>query len=93
MAPARTRSGQLAAAANCEIGAHLHAWSTPPLSEVDKGVKHSYLHEYAAAVQRDKLTQLTDTIEGVFGMRPTSYRARALELGCDRLGVTTATGL
>jgi hypothetical protein len=64
----------------CEIGAHLHPWSTPPLPQ--DGAK---AHQYPSALLPDllarQLTELTQIIEQRLGVRPTSYRAG--RLGCD----------
>jgi hypothetical protein len=64
----------------CEIGAHLHPWSTPPFQQ--DGAK---THEYPSALSPDllerQLAELTQIIERRLGARPTSYRAG--RLGCD----------
>jgi hypothetical protein len=58
----------------CEIGAHHHAWETPPF-EPDDVARHTY----ALALPHDRfvrqLASLTDTIEGAVGVRPVSYRS------------------
>jgi peptidoglycan/xylan/chitin deacetylase (PgdA/CDA1 family) len=58
----------------CEIGAHHHAWETPPFEPED--VER---HTYALALPPDRfasqLARLTDTIEAAVGARPTSYRS------------------
>jgi hypothetical protein len=58
----------------CEIGAHHHAWETPPFDPED--VER---HTYALALPPDRfarqLATLTDTIEAAVGARPTSYRS------------------
>jgi len=66
----------LAATGRCEVGAHLHAWTTPPHVpelEADPGAR-PYLSEYAPELQAEKLTRLTDTIRELTGRAPTSYR-------------------
>lgn len=57
-----------------EIGAHLHPWTTPPLKK-GEGNTRAFPSELPDDVLREKLTNLTDTIERTFGKRPTSYRA------------------
>jgi peptidoglycan/xylan/chitin deacetylase (PgdA/CDA1 family) len=58
----------------CEIGAHHHAWETPPFEAED--VRR---HTYALALPPERfarqLESLTDTIDAAVGMRPTSYRS------------------
>lgn len=65
------------AAGECEVGAHLHPWNTPPLLPVceDDYRHHPYPFEYPADVQRAKLATLVDTIERQYGARPRAYKA------------------
>jgi len=66
----------LQASGRCEIGAHLHAWRTPPFSHAldQLSSKHPYLHEYPPELRRAKLEQLTSHLEQCLGGRPRSYR-------------------
>lgn len=66
-----------AAAGECEIGAHLHPWNTPPLESVteDDMRHHPYPFEYPLDVQRAKLATLVAAIERHHETRPTSYKA------------------
>lgn len=72
------RSGEvlrsLADRGNCEIGAHHHAWETPPFQPQD--VER---HPYASSLPLDRfdkqLLVLTDAIEAAVGKRPVSYRS------------------
>ena len=61
----------------CEVGAHLHPWNTPPLTPTtDDDMKHHpYLYEYPEEVQRKKLETLVAAIERNYGIRPVSYKA------------------
>jgi hypothetical protein len=58
----------------CEIGAHHHAWETPPFEQEDVA-----LHTYALALPHERfsrqLVSLTDAIEHAVGVRPVSYRS------------------
>jgi hypothetical protein len=58
----------------CEIGAHHHAWETPPFSPED--VRR---HTYALALPAERFGQqvhaLTEAIEAAVGARPVSYRS------------------
>ncbi len=66
---------QLAKYGDCEIGAHLHAWLTPPYyPPLDNSGKHTYLHEYPEDIRAAKLETVTKAIEDAIGARPTSYR-------------------
>lgn len=66
-----------AAAGECEIGAHLHPWNTPPLAPLtdDDLRHHPYPFEYPVDVQRAKLETLVDAIDRRYGARPVSYKA------------------
>ena len=59
---------------NCEIGAHHHAWETPPFQSQD-----IERHPYASSLPLDRfdrqLLVLTDAIEAAVGKRPVSYRS------------------
>jgi len=61
-------------AGECEVGAHLHAWETPPLWN-DQPHIHSYIYEYPTEVRREKLRVLTEQLRASFGVAPRSYRA------------------
>lgn len=64
----------LRAGGDCEIGAHHHAWETPPCTAED--VKR---HPYAANLPLEQfeaqLRALTDAIASAVGERPVSYRS------------------
>ena len=68
--PPRLRAGE------CEAGAHLHPWNTPPLVPVtaDDLRHHPYPYEYPREVQRAKLETLVASIERHYGRRPVSYK-------------------
>jgi len=66
--------GRLLSGGDCEIGAHHHAWETPPCTPDDVG-----RHAYASAIPRGQFEQqlesLTRAIAGAVGRRPVSYRS------------------
>lgn len=64
---------ELAAAGRCEIGAHLHPWSSPPYRTED--LDGRYPHQLPTDLLRRQLAELTAVIERALGRRPTSYRA------------------
>jgi peptidoglycan/xylan/chitin deacetylase (PgdA/CDA1 family) len=62
------------AAQDCEIGAHHHAWETPPCTAEDVR-RHPYASTLPVSQFEQQLTSLTQTIEGAVGVRPVSYRS------------------
>ncbi|HEY8551350.1 MAG TPA: hypothetical protein VIL35_15440 [Vicinamibacterales bacterium] len=58
----------------CEIGAHHHAWETPPCSAEDLR-RHLYALELPAGRFDAQLDALTEAIEAAVGERPVSYRS------------------
>ncbi len=60
-----------------EIGMHLHAWNSPPLTPLSRDDLrfHPYLPEYPDAVMREKISSLTRLLEERFEQRITSHRA------------------
>ena len=88
----------LLAHGDCEIGAHHHAWETPPCTEED--VRR---HPYASALPRTQfeaqLTSLTGAIADAVGTRPVSYRSgrfgfSAMHVaGLERLGYVVESSI
>lgn len=71
--PSRSILRDLSATGRCEIGAHLHPWSSPPYREADMvGRYPSQLDDSQLEAQ---LSELTEAIETSVGIRPVSYRA------------------
>ena len=64
----------LLARGDCEIGAHHHAWETPPCTSDDVA-----RHLYALSLPLDRfdaqLANLTGAIEAAVGARPVAYRS------------------
>lgn len=58
----------------CEIGAHHHAWETPPF-EADDVARHVYAMWLPSERFECQLTTLTKAIEQGVGARPTAYRS------------------
>jgi hypothetical protein len=57
-----------------EVGMHLHAWNSPPLTRTTrKGMP--YLIEFPANVIADKVKAMTDLLEDRFGVKMVSHRA------------------
>ena len=59
---------------DCEIGAHHHAWETPPCTADDVG-RHPYASTLPRAQFERQLESLTTAIAGAVGRRPVSYRS------------------
>lgn len=72
------RSGEvlrsLLARGNAEIGAHHHAWETPPCSPEDVD-RHPYALSLPLAQFDAQLASLTDAITMATGVKPVSYRS------------------
>jgi hypothetical protein len=65
---------RLVARSDCEIGAHHHAWETPPFDAGDVD-RHRYALSLPAAVFDAQLASLTAAISAAVGRRPVSYRS------------------
>jgi len=59
---------------DCEIGAHHHAWETPPCTEEDVR-RHPYALQLPASQFAAQVASLTGAIEDAIGERPLSYRS------------------
>jgi hypothetical protein len=64
----------LARSGRCEIGAHLHPWTSPPFRPEDTA-GHTYPKNLPDELLARQIGELTATLEGTFGARPTTYRA------------------
>src|SRR3954449_8335943 len=65
---------QLLAGGDCEIGAHHHAWETPPCTAEDI-VRHPYALSLPLSQFDAQLASLTRAIVEAVGQRPVSYRS------------------
>jgi hypothetical protein len=88
----------LARSGRCEIGTHLHPWSSPPFRPEDLAA-HTYPHNLPGELLDRQIRELTDVIEKELGVRPTTYRAgrngfdgRTLPI-LERLGYTVDTSV
>jgi peptidoglycan/xylan/chitin deacetylase (PgdA/CDA1 family) len=59
---------------DCEIGAHHHAWETPPCAAEDVR-RHPYALQLPPDQFAAQLDSLTEAITGAVGERPLSYRS------------------
>ena len=74
-----------------EIGAHLHPWNTPPLTEAFVP-RNSMTKNLPPALQLAKIQQLTATLQQVFGTTPRAFRAGRYGLGPETIGALICTG-
>ncbi len=58
----------------CEIGAHLHPWTTPPFEET-VSAHNSYPGNLPPELEERKLSTLMDVIRRSFGISPVFYKA------------------
>jgi peptidoglycan/xylan/chitin deacetylase (PgdA/CDA1 family) len=65
---------ELKSRGDCEIGAHHHAWETPPCT-ADDIRRHPYAANLPLRQFEAQLASLTDAIASAVGERPTSYRS------------------
>jgi hypothetical protein len=76
---------------DCEIGAHHHAWETPPCSEED--VRS---HPYAAWLPRRQFEQQVDTLTGAIasavGARPVTYRSGRFGFSAEHVSALECAG-
>jgi hypothetical protein len=81
----------LLAGGDCEIGAHHHAWETPPFSEEDVH-RHPYACSLPRAQFEQQLTSLTNAIEKAMGTRPVSYRSGRFGFSSDHVAALERLG-
>jgi peptidoglycan/xylan/chitin deacetylase (PgdA/CDA1 family) len=65
---------ELLAGGGCEIGAHHHAWETPPVTTDDMR-RHVYALDLPSERFDRQVIELTSAIERAVGERPVSYRS------------------
>ncbi len=75
----------------CDIGAHLHPWATPPITEVINE-KNSHAVNLPLTLFTDKMTTLTDKLQATFGQHPYSYRAGRWGINAQHLEVLALLG-
>ena len=64
----------------CEIGHHLHVWTTPPFEQpgnggIDRAWLHAFQFELPNSLFQDKAETLKEAIKSTFGCQPRSHRA------------------
>ena len=74
----------LLAGGDCEIGAHHHAWETPPCSDDDVR-RHPYASTLPRTQFESQLASLTGAIASAVGSRPVSYRSGRFGFSADHV--------
>ena len=83
--------GGLLEGSDCEIGAHHHAWETPPFSP-DDVKRHPYASMLPRAQFEAQLESLTIAITRAVGRRPLSYRSGRFGFAADHVGALERAG-
>ena len=81
----------LLAGGDCEIGAHHHAWETPPCSAEDVQ-RHPYASTLPRAQFEAQLESLTTAIARAVGRRPVSYRSGRFGFAADHVSALERAG-
>jgi hypothetical protein len=75
----------------CEIGAHLQPWDNPPFVEQTTD-ENSYPGNLPSELEREKLIQLTRSIQENVGVRPRIYKAGRYGVGLATAGILAELG-
>ena len=76
---------------DCEVGAHHHAWETPPFCPADVQ-RHPYASMLPRAQFEAQLTSLTSAIAAAVGERPVSYRSGRFGFSADHVAALESAG-
>lgn len=82
---------QYHSAGQCVIGAHLHPWVNPPITEPIT-VANMYPGNLPAELERGKLLHLRNTIADTFGENPKVYKAGRYGFGPNTESILTELG-
>jgi hypothetical protein len=82
---------EIARSGRCEIGAHLHPWVNPPVTE-EVCVRNTYPCNLPPELEAKKLRELTAAIEANLGVRPVSYKAGRYGIGAATPGILREQG-
>ncbi len=75
----------------CEIGAQLHPWVTPPFEE-KLSAYNTFAGNLSAELELAKIGALTKMIEESFSVRPVAYKAGRYGLGPNTAGIIEKLG-
>jgi hypothetical protein len=73
------------------IGTQLHPWVNPPHDE-EVNTYNSFVGNLPVALERAKISNLTETIEAAFGRRPVVYRAGRYGVGPNTAALLEEAG-
>ena len=76
----------------CALGAHLHPWITPPLTE-DVTVHNSYAGNLPVALEREKLQTLIAAFTQAFGFPPRFFKAGRYGVGPHTMALLAEAGV
>lgn len=76
---------------DCEVGAHHHAWETPPFSPADVE-RHPYASMLPRTQFEAQLESLTTAITRAIGRRPVSYRSGRFGFSADHVAALDRAG-
>ncbi len=76
----------------CEIGVHLHPWTTPPFDE-DVSARNSFAGNLPPALEERKLATLVAKIRESFGVSPAFYRAGRHGIGAETTDMLGRLGI
>lgn len=82
---------RLRARGDCEIGAHHHAWETPPCEPGDVD-RHPYASSLTLAQFDAQLASLTSAITRAVGVAPVSYRSGRFGFAASHVSSLEAAG-
>jgi hypothetical protein len=74
-----------------ELGSHLHGEFAEP-GAFEPEVTKDFQRDYPEALERQKLTYLTDLFEKAFGARPRSFRAGRFGIGENSISILSELG-
>ena len=79
------------AGGNCTIGTHLHPWTTPPFDE-ELSIRNSFGGNLPEALERAKLTAVTQAIAANLGVKSTVFRAGRYGVGPNTVRILAELG-
>ena len=79
----------------CEIGAHLHAWSTPPFVNITDNdcMNKPFLIDFDIDIMKQKFSSLMEMLTLKFGNQIISHRAGRWAFNTDYLHVLIENGI
>jgi hypothetical protein len=82
---------RIVAQGRCEIGAHVHPWVNPPITE-EISARNSFPCNLPPSLEAEKLRVLSDKIEANLGVRVRSYKAGRYGIGAETPAILLEQG-